>query len=168
MQIRTSKDAHIAQAVLLALTGTTYKLRSIDALAKAAAASVYETQNVVNSMGLKSVRRRSDGKALYGIAGKVSGQDVVHVPVQNQAASTSEPRGGCCTSNTSASTGDRIADAKGKILVALQDTRWKYRSLSRLASITGLSEYDVKQILRDFDVKWEGGLVGLRNRACRY
>lgn len=164
MNINTSKKALIAQSVLLSLTGTQYKLRSLPCLAKEAGASEADTREVVDSMGLTTKRRRSDGATLYGISGLVNGNDVVHIPVAAQTSAPIPAAASVQPSYGSQSASTRLNDAKGRIVVALEDRRWTTRSRNALKQAGNVDGYELDAILRDLNVRDKGGYIGLRSR----
>lgn len=169
MNITTSKKAVIAQSVLLSLTGTQYSLRTLASLAKEAGASERDTLDVINGMGLQTKRRRSDGATLYGIAGRVSGSDVVHTPVATATVATSEAHVDerheePAHVQPAAAGTSRLNDAKGKIVVALEDRRFTLRSRKALKQAGNVSDYELDAILRDLNVMQRSGYIGLRSR----
>lgn len=165
MNITTSKKATIASSILLSLTGTTYSLRTLAALAKEAGASEQDTREVINGMGLATKRRRADGVTLYGIAGRVSGNDSVHVPVATAATVSHDEAHEEPAQVAQSSVNTRLNDAKGRIIVALEDPRWRVRSRNALRSAGNVSDYELDAILRDLNVRTQSGFIGLRSRS---
>jgi hypothetical protein len=176
MFIKTSKDAAITASVLASLTDTTYNLRSLECLAREAGASLQDTQRVVSNMGLTSKRRRGDGAMLYGIEGRVEHRDVVHTPIQPVAASAPAP----VQETSHRYDGDdddelvihvrqnsNLDAAKGRVILALEDTRWRKRTVHGIAEAANISDQQTREILALLDVQWSRSreYVWLRSRG---
>jgi hypothetical protein len=150
MQAITSKQAHLASAILAAVQHPSYTLRSVSALAVEAKATEADIVTTARQLGL--TERSTDTGLAFGLAARLNGNDVKHYPVAPQAARASSSGSGCCTSGRPQSRDE----SKCAILEALKDTRWTQRSIGRLAQIGGVDEYTARQLARELGARVSG------------
>lgn len=142
MIVITSKQATNVQAVLASLSGE-FKLRTVPAIAQEAGITTSEAQDICASLGFVAKRRRSDGAVLYGISGRVEGNDELHVPVTawvNPAAPMAAQ---------APAVDQEYEAAKAAVKAALQDGRFRSRTIGALLKAGNCTQPTLDRIIGD-------------------
>lgn len=162
MNVRTTKDAVNAVAILLSVSASDFAQRSATALAQEAGVTENEAVRIARSLGLVEKRRRSDGVVLFGIAGRVNGNDVQHVPVALTSVAAASRHAAACSHHGLSES--QYNAAKEAVRVALNDRRYTTRSLSRLKELGNVNAEQLEDVLDDLGAEVNGEYAGLRSR----